>query len=1279
MTQISSGLQASTTVNYLPITERSVYQDSATSGVGFNPPVYPVSRINFPYYVVAHTLTSNGIGGTNRSNYFYRNGRSQALGRGFAGYATVEAHDLATNLLTITQYRQDYPYTGMVSQQRSLVNGSPINFKHTVNTGFANKHYGGTRYFPYVSTSTETNRDLNGAAIASFSNTIDYDLFGNLILHERRSDENHVFRETRQYLNDTVNWVIGKPTQLVTQHTLPDTTSLTRTAQMNYEPGTGFRTQEIIEPTTPALRVATDYTPDAFGNVRSTAISGSDILTRTTTLTYDPQGRFAVNISNPLGHNEQRAYDARFGTVTRHTSPNLIVTEWSYDSLGRKRSELRADGTQTAYDYTLCTTECTPGARHYLTTTATGAPTRIEAFDVLDRPIATAVEDFTASDTIVQITEYDAVGRVQRQSRPFFGSVGAQTWVSYTYDNVNRVRSKTHPDTGVVRTDYNGRVITMSNPRDHSTRYTKNSIGQTVRVDDARSGFRTYVYDPFGNLTRTQDQAGNLTTMTYDLRGRKRSMADPDMGNWTYAYNVLGETITQTDAKNQTSNMTYDRLGRMATRTQAGFTSSWTYDTAVKGIGKLALATATGGYQRSHEYDIYGRAWRTTTTIDAVPYAMTQSYDSVGRPEITTYPTGFATRNVYTSHGYLQQLLNHPSGALLWQADALNEDGNVTVETFGNALIGLRSYDATTGRLNILAVGPALDDWSVAALGFDYDRVGNLRERADWITGLQETFVYDELNRLTNVNGPAPKVYAYDLTGNLTSKTDVGSYAYRTGGSTRPHAVTQISLPLGGDIVRETSFNYDQNGSLTHSTWQERNTQTQQIVRSGPGHTVTWNSFNMPAQIQTAGSNMHIHYGAEQQKSKRVQGNGTLVYPLPNYEKFTRASDGLIEHRHTLYAGDRLIGQYTERSMGGNQTYYFHQDHLGSIAVISDEAGVPVERHSHDAFGLRRNPDGLDDPSGTLTSAITRIGYTGHEQLDNVRLIDMNARVYDPLVGRFLSADPTVPRPFDTQSHNRYSYAVNNPLSRVDFDGLEDCRVTTGRCESPHDESAELWERVVGGPMPDWLRGAQITSITPYYLWGDYMGMTPSIQFAIAAYDKDGKPISGGLYSRPLSKDELELFDKLGWKPSMGFVSIDRLVASFVKDSDPSKPNGFLNWLNRHIDTLASYLEVGGTIGAGMSNQRLSTWWLRYAPSTLRGGLAGAALGLEIYIVLAIGDAIYTQLAPIFAAAHWRQLAVDALRNGATDIPWGFVILNGSRIEFYPNGCGAGIPCPRIR
>lgn len=63
-------------------------------------------------------------------------------------------------------------------------------------------------------------------------------------------------------------------------------------------------------------------------------------------------------------------------------------------------------------------------------------------------------------------------------------------------------------------------------------------------------------------------------------------------------------------------------------------------------------------------------------------------------------------------------------------------------------------------------------------------------------------------------------------------------------------------------------------------------------------------------------------------------------------------------------------------------------------------------------------------------------GFTGHEHLAELGIIHMNGRLYDAVIGRFLQADPIIQAPHNAQSHNRYSYVLNNPLSFTDPSGF---------------------------------------------------------------------------------------------------------------------------------------------------------------------------------------------------------------------------------------------------
>ena len=161
-----------------------------------------------------------------------------------------------------------------------------------------------------------------------------------------------------------------------------------------------------------------------------------------------------------------------------------------------------------------------------------------------------------------------------------------------------------------------------------------------------------------------------------------------------------------------------------------------------------------------------------------------------------------------------------------------------------------------------------------------------------------------------------------------------------------------------------------------------------------------------------------------------------------------------IQQFHYLSAGNGLFAIYEMNSTGKNSMYYIHTDYLGSYQTITNEqgnvveelsfgsclpvrnemkAGLPV-RNEMKAGGRRRNPTDWTYNNVPTTHLFDR-GFTGHEHLNNFDLINMNGRMYDPWLGRFLSPDPFVQAPTYSQNFNRYSYALNNPLKYTDPSG----------------------------------------------------------------------------------------------------------------------------------------------------------------------------------------------------------------------------------------------------
>lgn len=218
-----------------------------------------------------------------------------------------------------------------------------------------------------------------------------------------------------------------------------------------------------------------------------------------------------------------------------------------------------------------------------------------------------------------------------------------------------------------------------------------------------------------------------------------------------------------------------------------------------------------------------------------------------------------------------------------------------------------------------------------------------------------------------------------------------------------------------------------------------------------PQQDVTYNAFKAPVTIEEQGIDLlSFGYNAFGQRSVMYYGNNSTDKLTKPYRKYYSA-DGSMEIKATFSPGNTSTPAVVEfmtyiggdaysapalvKSDGTTQNYfYLHRDYQGSILAITDATGVVVEKRLFDPWGEVINiQDGAGNPLAQLT--FFDRGYTGHEHLQSVGLINMNARLYDPKLHRFLEADNYVQDPYNTQNYNRYGYCVNNPLKYTDLTG----------------------------------------------------------------------------------------------------------------------------------------------------------------------------------------------------------------------------------------------------
>ncbi len=834
--------------------------------------------------------------------------------------------------------------------------------------------------------------------------------------------------------------------------------SLTRSSSFEFDPTTGLLTKSIVEGNDSQLCVVTTYGYDSYGNRTKTTIrncngsTGNEAPAPTGTAVFSPRvsvslfsnGQFPTTNTDSLGHNESDTYDSMFGDLMSRTDANGHVIQWTYDAFGRPTLQTNPDGTEVQWTYNFCggvnggTATC-PALAAYVVETqplnsggaAIGPWTKVY-FDILNRQIRQETLGYDGSSIIVESVNYDTLGHTASKSRPYYsGATPALT--TFAYDNLDRVISRTNPDGSSASTSYSGLTVATTNELLQTRSTVHNSQGQTTAVTDAAGQAMTFRYDPEGDLVSTIDPAGNVVSATYDLKGRKIQSSDPDMGTWNYIYDALGQLVQQTTARGKVVTYAYDAGGRPISRMEPDLTSNWNYDICSNGVGKLCSQASSSGFNQSYTYDSLSRPQVTTTTIDHV-YSASISYDSYGRISSQTYPTGVKINYSYTALGYLQKIVDASTGTTYWQANSMDAEGHLTQVADGNGVVTNSTYSGLTGRLSTIMAGPGGGS-AVEYLSYTYDALGNVQSRIDNDQSLTESFIYDALNRVTSgtVNSPGAGnhtiSYQYDSIGNLTSRSDVGTYTYGPANS-RPHAVSQITLSGVG-----TSFVYDADGNMT----------------AGNGRVVSYTDFDMPSSISAGGAGDTFMYGPDHQRIERTTNSTIIVYLNPGnagklyYEKEMNLSHSVLEERLYISVGGTPVVMLKRLNGGGSYIpYYLHRDGLGSTVAITGSTGSVVERLSYEPFGKRRFPTGASDPTNSVYGVISDRCFTNHEHLDDLDLIDMNGRVYDPLIARFLTADPNVQFADDIQSYNRYSYVQNNPLNATDPSGYFSFRSLLG-------------------------------------------------------------------------------------------------------------------------------------------------------------------------------------------------------------------------------------------
>ncbi len=697
----------------------------------------------------------------------------------------------------------------------------------------------------------------------------------------------------------------------------------------------------------------------------------------------------------------------------------MPLTEWLhyYDGFGRQVKTLFPDKVQQQSQvFWADGHEHQPQhALYYNWSQSSGMPPVLVFFDVLGRELRQVSIDFEG-EAVYTDTHYTPQGNIDRVSLPYRSGTQA-VFSYYQYDELQRVKMVTLPDNTTAKTEYYPNSVKSINALEQTTQKYFNAAGWLVRSEDNAGKSVEYMYFSDGKLKSAQivDQAATTIELTYNARGQRHSLSDPNYGLTLTHYDAYDRLTEQISPKKETTTFTYDGLGRMTTRNGPEGLTSWEYDITPGRMGSLK-SVGNETHQTTYTYDNLLRVTQVVDRIVDDEYTTSYTYDVYGRAKTTEYPTGYSLISFYNEHGYLSHFREGGSNNKVWEALEINALGQINRFATGNGLQTTNTYYPGNARLHTVQT-KAGETTPIQDMEYGWDALGNLNYRKKWIDRdnsiyLNESFGYDVLNRLETIhlNEMETGFHRYDEAGlgNMMEKKADNNSVFANGAydGSRPHALTSAHV----------------NDNLRAYTSDDQ--------------AIGWTSFDQPEYIEQGTKRLEFTYGHHRQRIRQHlrQGGSETTKTFAGNCEFV-SIDGQ-QYAYTYLSGPTgLFGIHVKNPDGTSGLFYIHTDHLGSLHTITDENGNLLQVLSFDAWGNRRNPATWSMFNESPETALFDRGFTGHEHLDGFQLINMNGRLYDPVISRMLSPDNFVQSPDFSQSFNRYSYAWNNPLVFTDPSG----------------------------------------------------------------------------------------------------------------------------------------------------------------------------------------------------------------------------------------------------
>ncbi|WP_420037233.1 RHS repeat domain-containing protein [Streptomyces sp. cg28] len=849
------------------------------------------------------------------------------------------------------------------------------------------------------------------------------------------------------------------------------------TTTVAYTPAAAGPLTRIVV-TNPKAQKSYTYHDPASGQITKVY----DVNTELTETSYDALGRTTAVWLPNRSHSGQQSANYTYDYAVNSDKPSWTST-----------STLKADGDTYNTAYTVYDS--------LLRTLQTQAPTALEGrlltdtrYDNRGLAYETYADIFDQDHAPTGTYARAEYGEAPKQTETAFDAAGRPTGSSFYIYGVKRWSTTT---------SYTGdSTATTALAGGSATRDITDALGRTVErreyagtspsdTDYGASSGATYTSTRFaftldGKQNTVTGPDGAVWSYGYDLYGRQNTANDPDKGKTSTEYTALDQVAKVTDSRGAALLYGYDVLGRKTdewsgSKTDANKLTDWAYDTLAKGQldSTTRYTNGTTGTAFTKKVTAYDSLYHPTNTQLVLP-----SDDKLVTSGAVKATTDFST---YYNIDGTQQYINEPAVGGLGSEKITSEYNGVGLPTSLSGTTGYilgvtysalgqteqftlgtssatgtkkayltNSYEEGTGRLTQAALTDQTHPYELQELNYAYDDTGNVTSIKDATTlggtssADNQCYGYDGHRRLTEawtpadgncaeaarstsgLGGPSPYWTSYSYTNSglrttetthTTASSTTRSYCYSSG---QPHALAATTTAASCAGVTP-DYDYDTAGNTTQRT------------DGTASQSLTWSPEGKLNSLKEGASTTGYVYDADGNLLIRRNAAGETVLYLGTTEVHLDNTTG-------KYWGQRYYGfdgnavALRSNKTGTDTLCWMAADQHGTSSVALDSSTQAITKRYTTPFGASR--------SGGASKWPDDKGFLGKTADASTGLTHIGAREYDPVTGRFISADPLLETD-KPQTLNGYTYAANNPVSFSDPTGeaLIECMQGLIKCQ----------------------------------------------------------------------------------------------------------------------------------------------------------------------------------------------------------------------------------------